>query len=160
MEENLKNIVNIALELTKAAGCNATRAGAEISVQSSFSVRNNTLDRLQSSTGSTLFIQLFIDGRFGFYSTNRTEIDELKEFISKAAEATRLIAPDPDRILPPRELLFYGKEEDLGQFDSKYPAPYMMLQLYSLNHSHLFLFAPVLYFRLNFPYLFLRKLPA
>ena len=79
MEENLKNIVNIALELTKAAGCNATRAGAEISVQSSFSVRNNTLDRLQSSTGSTLFIQLFIDGRFGFYSTNRTEIDELKD---------------------------------------------------------------------------------
>lgn len=120
MEENLKNIVNIALELTKAAGCNATRAGAEISVQSSFSVRNNTLDRLQSSTGSTLFIQLFIDGRFGFYSTNRTEKDELKEFINKAAEATRLIAPDPDRILPPRELLFYGKEEDLGQFDSKY----------------------------------------
>ena len=61
MEENLKNIVNIALELTKAAGCNATRAGAEISVQSSFSVRNNTLDRLQSSTGSTIYVQLFID---------------------------------------------------------------------------------------------------
>lgn len=117
MEKNIKNIVNTALDMAMDAGCSASRAGAEISVQSSFSVRNNVLDRLQSSTGSTLFLQLFIEGRYGYYSTNRTEIDELREFIGKASEATRLIAPDKDRVLPPRELLFKGEAKELGQYD-------------------------------------------
>ncbi|MDD2490685.1 MAG: TldD/PmbA family protein [Bacteroidales bacterium] len=120
MEENIKNIVDRALEMAKNAGCSDSRAGAEISVQSSFSVRNNMLDRLNSSTGSTLFLQLFIDGRYGYYSTNRTDEKELKEFIGKAAEATKLIAPDHDRILPPKELLFKGETKDLGQFDPSY----------------------------------------
>ena len=120
MEENLREIVNVALEMAKEAGCNSSRVGAEISIQSSYSVRNNRLDRLQSSTGSNLFLQLFINGKFGFFSTNKTETRELKAFINKAAEATQLIEPDLDRILTPRELLFKGKIEDLGQFDEGY----------------------------------------
>ena len=120
MEKNIKQIVSLALDMAKGAGCSASRAGAEISVQSSFSVRNNVLDRLHSSTGSTLFLQLFIDGRYGYYSTNRTEADELKNFIDKAAEATKLLAPDNDRVLPDKDLLFTGIAKDLGQFDSDF----------------------------------------
>ena len=78
MEENLKNIVNIALELTKAAGCNATRAGAEISVQSSFSVRNNTLDRLQSSTGSTLLFNFSLTEALAFIQQTEQKKTNLK----------------------------------------------------------------------------------
>ncbi len=120
MTNNIKEIVNRALEMAEEAGCNASRAGAEISVQSSFTVRNNILDRLQSSTGSTLFLQLFTEGRYGYFSTNRTESDELRVFIRNAAEATRVIAPDSDRVLTPRELLYSGDNVDLGQYDNSF----------------------------------------
>lgn len=120
MFKNLKEVAQRALEIAMREGCRDVRVGSDMLIQSSFSVRNDNLDRLHQSTGSSLYLQLYVDGRYGYYSTNRTEERELKAFIKNAVEATRLISYDPDRVLPPKELYFKGKEFDLNQFDSSY----------------------------------------
>jgi len=120
MFKNLKEVAQRALERAMKEGCRDVRVGSDMLIQSSFSVRNDKLDRLHQSTGSSLYLQLYVDGRYGYYSTNRTEERELNAFIKNAVEATRLISYDPDRVLPSKELYFKGKEFDLKQFDNSY----------------------------------------
>jgi len=55
---------------------------------------------LQQSNGCGLTLRLFVDGRYGTYSTNRLEKEELERFISNGIACTRLLTPDPDRVLP------------------------------------------------------------
>ena len=100
MFKNLKEVAQRALERAMKEGCRDVRVGSDMLIQSSFSVRNDKLDRLHQSTGSSLYLQLYVDGRYGYYSTNRTEERELNAFIKNAVEATRLISYDPDRVLP------------------------------------------------------------
>jgi len=120
MFKNLKEVAQRALEIAMKEGCRDVRVGSDMLIQSSFSVRNDNLDRLHQSTGSSLYLQLYVDGRYGYYSTNRTEERELNAFIKNAVEATRLISFDPDRVLPSKDLYFKGKEFDLKQFDNSY----------------------------------------
>lgn len=106
-----------ALAMAQRHGAQQARVSLSIGIQNSFSVLNNRLDRLQSANDHSLFIQLYIDGRYGAYSTNRLEKEELDAFIKEAAEATRLLAPDTCRQLPPKELYYRGGYKELGQFD-------------------------------------------
>ncbi|MFA6334770.1 MAG: TldD/PmbA family protein [Bacteroidales bacterium] len=118
MSTNPKDAAVKALEVSLAKGCQAARICLNISAQSSCSVRNDKLDRLQQSTSSSLYIQLFVDGRYGTFSTNRTEPEEVANFIGKGIEATRFLTPDPCRSLPDKALYYTGGGEDLRQYDS------------------------------------------
>src|SRR3989339_1295359 len=95
MSLNPKETAVKALEISLNKGCQAARISLNIAKQCSYSVRNDKLDRLQQSTGSSLYIQLYVDSRYGSFSTNRTEADEIGNFIGKGIEATRLLTPDP-----------------------------------------------------------------
>jgi len=119
-QHKLKDAASYALECAKKNGCSAARISLNINTQSSYSVRNNKLDRLQQAAGSSLFIQLFIDNRYGTFSTNRIEKEELDDFIKKGCEATKLLAPDALRSLPDPSLYYSGSLNPLNQFDQKY----------------------------------------
>lgn len=106
-----------ALEIARKYGCKHIRITLGSNTQSSYSVRNNKTDRIQQAKSSSLFLQLFIDGRYGSFSTNRTSREELDSFINKASQATRLLSPDDNRILPDPSLYFTGEGEDLLQYD-------------------------------------------
>ncbi len=111
--------VDMALQMASDAGARQARIILEKDVENSATVINDKVDKLLSSSGSTMFIQLFIDGRYGSFSTNMLRSDELRKFISSAAEATRLIAPDDCRSLPESEICFHGKGPDLAQYDGR-----------------------------------------
>ncbi|OFX82148.1 MAG: hypothetical protein A2X20_08025 [Bacteroidetes bacterium GWE2_40_15] len=118
MTERDKDIARVAMELAIKNGCSGSRITMSVNTQSSFSVRNDKLDRLMQANSSSLYIQLFTDGRYSSFSTNRTEEKELKQFISKAVDITRLVSPDKNRLLPKQEYYFKGEERDLGQYDN------------------------------------------
>lgn len=120
LSTNPKDAAINALEVSLAKGCQAARICLNISTQSSCSVRNDKLDRLQKSTGSSLYIQLYTDGRYGSFSTNRTDPEEVARFIGKGIEATRLLTPDPCRSLPDKSLYYTGGGRDLEQYDSSF----------------------------------------
>lgn len=114
-----KNCAENALEYAIKHGANGARVTLNKGIQSNFSVLNNKLDRLQSCSDRSLYIQLFVDGRYGAYSTNRLEDKELQSFLKNAIAATKLITPDKDRTLPCPELYYKENKADLEQFDPK-----------------------------------------
>lgn len=120
MRDKIKETARFALELSIKYGCRESRIITDINTQSSYTVRDDKLDRLNRSTGSSLFVQLYVDDKFGNYSSNRTEPKELENFIKNAVTATRLIAADPFRSLPPKELYYTGGKPDLKQCDNSF----------------------------------------
>ena len=110
-------IVETALQMAREAGATQARIALERSIENSATVLDNQLDKMLSSSGSTLFIQLYIDGCYGSFSTNRLDPDALRSFIRNAADSTRLMTRDECRRLPYPALCYHGPEVDLQQYD-------------------------------------------
>jgi len=116
-QDNESTAIQTALETAEKCGAEAVRLTYNKTKHSSYTVRNEKLDRLQQATGSSLFLQLYADGRYGTFSTNRMEREELKKFIIKSIDTTRLLTEDPFRSLPERDLCYKGGGADLMQRD-------------------------------------------
>jgi PmbA protein len=122
IKNKIKNIAGYALDSCLKNGCTAARLTLNNNIQSSYSVRNDKLDRLQQANGSSLYVQIFTEGKYGAYSTNRMERHELDNFISNAVDATKYLTPDNCRVLPDKSLYYKGKGEGLEQYDSSFPS--------------------------------------
>jgi len=112
-----KEIVQAALQMAREAGATHARINLERDIENSATVINNEVDKLLSSSGSTLFLQLFIDGRYGSSSTNMLQKDALRDFIRKSVEAARMLSKDECRTLPDPAICFSGETVDLKQYD-------------------------------------------
>lgn len=115
-----KDIAQAALDIAMRNGANAARITVNEGYDSSFSILEGELDTLQQSIGAAIFIQLFADGRYGSFSTNKMDKKELDAFIKEAVASTKLLAKDDCRHLPDKALYYKGKEYDLGQNDDTY----------------------------------------
>lgn len=117
MELKEKDIAHKALEIALKQGCSQARITFNANTQSSYSVRDNKIDRIHRAKGSSLYIQLFNKGKYGSFSTNRIEEKELEKFIKNGAQATLLLTPDIYRSLPDKTLYYNGQDQDLNQYD-------------------------------------------
>ncbi len=115
-----KELAKWAMEYALHRGCEAARVLLYEGSDTEFEVRNDQLDRLQQSTERQLAFHLFVDGRYGAFSTNRLVKEELTTFIGEAVDAVRYLAPDRDRKLPAPELYFKGNAPSLQLFDEAY----------------------------------------
>lgn len=112
-------IAALAVGMALEYGADHARAIVEQNLENSVTVLGSETDRIMSSISRTLFLHIFIEGRFGSFTTNMLREEELRRFISSAVEATRLIAKDPCRGLPDPTLYYRGGGADLGQYDSR-----------------------------------------
>lgn len=119
MEEKQKEIALKALEIALKQGCSQARIALNSNSQSSYRVRDNKMDRILQAKGSSLYIQLFNQGKYGSFSTNRIQESELEKFIKNGAQATLLLTPDNYRSLPNKNLYYNQENQDLGQYDKK-----------------------------------------
>jgi PmbA protein len=87
---------------------------------SSFEVRDMKIDRLTQASESGLIIHLFVDGRYGSFSTNRLEKSELEKFIQNGVDSTRYLAVDEARTLPDPSLYYKGGGKDLELADPRF----------------------------------------
>ena len=115
-----KLIVQQALEMALRAGADQARVVLTESSLNTYSLLDGELERLQHSLSSSLYFQLYVDGRYGTFSTNRMEPGDFDKYLREAVESTRLLAPDPCRTLPQKELYFEGEAADLQQDDPTY----------------------------------------
>jgi PmbA protein len=95
-----KDTVRWALDFARKEGCQQVRVSLDTASGSSFDVRDMKVDCLRKKEETSLHLHLFVDGRFGSFSTNRLHFDELQPFIRNAICATRLLAQDLHRTLP------------------------------------------------------------
>lgn len=99
------HIARRCMELAAKYGANASRVSLSKSIMDSVSVLNGELDKVTHSADRSVYIYLFVDGRFGTFSTNRLVEEELDSFIAKAVDTVRMLAVDNCRQLPSRERL-------------------------------------------------------
>jgi len=101
-------------------GCQAVRISLYNGSNSAFEIRDMKIDRLQQASENSMSLSLFVDGRFGSFSTNRLDKKELETFIKNGVDSTRYVAEDLARTLPDASLYYKGGGNDLQLLDSTF----------------------------------------
>ncbi len=81
-------------------GASAVRINLNKNVSDAYTVLNGELDKVSHSADRSIYIYIFADNRYGTFSTNRLEINELESFIEKAIGMVRMLGEDKCRQLP------------------------------------------------------------
>lgn len=115
-----KDIARLALETALKYGASDCSINMSESVQTSVSYLNGEIEKLQESSSASMKIALFTEGRYGVFSTNRMDPDELRSFIRRCIDSCRLLEPDACRTMPDRNLYYKGGMPDLRLLDGKY----------------------------------------
>ena len=114
-----KKLAQWAMEYALKNGCQAAKLVLYTNSNSSFELRDGKMDRLQQSTENGLGLNLYVDGRFGSFSTNRLDKKELETLITNGIESTRYLAVDESRMLADPVRYYKGGKPDLQLFDKK-----------------------------------------
>lgn len=114
-----KKLAQWAMEYALKNGCQAAKLVLYTNSNSSFELRDGKMDRLQQSTENGLGLNLYVDGRFGSFSTNRLDKKELETLITNGIESTRYLAVDESRMLADPARYYKGGKPDLQLFDKK-----------------------------------------
>ncbi len=91
-----ENCLDFALD----AGAEKARASLSKNIMSIVSTLDGEVDKVTGCLDRSISLNLFVDGRYGTFSTNKLEKGALREFISRAVRTTRMLAPDACRDLP------------------------------------------------------------
>lgn len=113
-KETARWVMDFALQ----NGCQAARVSVITANNNSFEYRNTQLDKLHQSSENKLYIELFVDGRYGSFSTNRIEVKELETFIREGIISTKYLAEDTFRQLPDPKRYYQENGKSLDLYDA------------------------------------------
>ncbi|MCL2074173.1 MAG: TldD/PmbA family protein [Marinilabiliaceae bacterium] len=119
ISDNNKKLAQWALDYALKKGCQAARVKIFSGSKYDVEVRNMQIDKLLQASENSMVLHLFVDGRYGSFSTNRMDKKELEKFISNGIDSSRYLAEDKARTLPDKSL-YYNGNEDLQLYDSKF----------------------------------------
>ena len=129
-KKSMKNIINPneeallrkCLEIAREYGAQKARVVLSKGCLDSIAILNGEVDKVSHCLDRAVSLNLFVDGRYGTFSINRLEYDALKDFIIKAIDTVRMLAPDSCRDLPDPSRLEKGALTglELGVCDSSY----------------------------------------
>ena len=114
-----KELAQWAMDFALQNGCQACRISIHTGTECHFDYRDLLLEKLQQASESSMNIELFVDGRYGSFSTNRMHKQEIEKFIKQGIVSTRYLEPDECRVLPDIALCFDGKAPDLNLYDKQ-----------------------------------------
>lgn len=112
-----KELARWAMDECLRKGCQAVRIFMYSGTNTDFDVRDRQLDKLQQSTENQMVLNMFVDQRYGSFSTNRMDKAEIGRFIDKAIESVRYLAEDACRQLPDPARYYQGGKSDLSLYD-------------------------------------------
>lgn len=116
-----KDIARWAMQLSLQNGCQAARVSIITGNNNSFEYRNTQLDKLHQSSENKLYIELFVDGRYGTFSTNRIDKSGLETFIKEGITSTKYLSTDTFRQLPDASRYYKGNGlQDLDLYDDSF----------------------------------------
>lgn len=115
-------IAHKAMEMAIDCGCPALKVVLMNNHECNIDVRNGYIERMQQATSTSLAMNLLIDGRDGFFYTNRLNEKDLIAFIKQAVETTRILEPDENRTLPDPNRYYKGNGPNLQNCDTALPS--------------------------------------
>ena len=95
-----KKITRASLEMALEAGASKARASLSKNTMSIVATLDGEVDKVTGCLDRSISLNLFVDGRYGTFSTNKLDEESLRAFIGKAVDTTRMLAADACRDLP------------------------------------------------------------
>jgi PmbA protein len=114
---NLSDVGQQVVELARSLGAEEAAVGVTASVYSDLAQRDGQLEKCQESRSLSVGLELMVEGRFSTHSTNDLRPDALREFLTRAVDATRFLEPDENRRLADPEQMGWA-EDDLDVDDA------------------------------------------
>ena len=120
-----------------ANGADSARVNLNKSSIDGCNMLNGELDKVTHAADRSIYLYLYVNGRYGTFSTNMLEKDKLEDFIIKAIDMVRMLGEDLCRRLPDpsrteksartgRELGLYDEALELSDSDSRLARAYAM----------------------------------
>ena len=100
LEMDEKMMTQECLKMAFEAGASKARASLSKNTMNIVATLDGEVDKVTACLDRSITVNLFVDGRYGTFSTNKLETEALRSFIGRAVETTRMLAPDPCRDLP------------------------------------------------------------
>ncbi|KAA6300529.1 MAG: Metalloprotease PmbA [Candidatus Ordinivivax streblomastigis] len=119
ISNNNKKLAQQVMDFALKNGCQAAKVNLYSGSNTSFELRDGKTDKLQQASENGLSISLYVNGRYGNYSTNRLNKKELESFIRNGIDSTAYLVADEARVLPDPERYYKGGKPDLQLFDAK-----------------------------------------
>ena len=117
--------IEIARKCIKTAlekGADSARISLNKSVSDSVTILNGETDKVSHAADRSLYFYIFTDGKYGTFSTNRIEEDEIDGFIENAISMVKMLGDDSYRRLPELERTAKDAKDgmELGLYDHSY----------------------------------------
>lgn len=81
-------------------GAEGARVSLSKNVLDTVALLNGDIDKVTHCADRSIYLYLYIDGKYGTYSTNLLENEQLEDFVRRAVDATRMLTRDEFRKLP------------------------------------------------------------
>ncbi len=123
MIENYElELAGLAMKLASEEGALKSRVCLSKSVSDIISTLDGEIDKVSHCLDRGLSLTLFVDGRFGTFSTNQLDEASLRAFVRSAVAMTRILAEDTLRDLPDpaRCCKSAVNGDELGLYDVEY----------------------------------------
>lgn len=119
---NETEIIRDTVEYAARHGAAACRISLNKNVMDTYTMFNGSLDKVAHCADCSVYIYLYVNGRYATFSTNKLGKKDLEDFIDKAIVMTAVLEEDKSQTLPPRDRLakdaLTGME--LGLYDPVY----------------------------------------
>lgn len=100
ISETEKALVQDSIALALEKGAEHVRITFNRNTEDLIGTLNGEVDKITRCEDRSMSITLFVDGRYGAFSTNKLDKASLGDFIADAIATVRMFAPDPLRRLP------------------------------------------------------------
>lgn len=100
IDNNEISIARFCIDSALRHGASGARVSLTKSMIDSSMMLNGELDKVTHSADRSIYMYIYADGRYGTFSTNRLEKEELEDFIGKAISMVRMLGEDLCRTLP------------------------------------------------------------
>ncbi len=118
------NIARHCISYALANGADAVRVSLNDSTMDSCTLLNGVLDKVTHAADRSIYFYIFADNRYGTFSTNRLETEDLEKFIIQSITMVRMLGEDKFRSLPSPERTAKDARtgRELGMYDCRYEA--------------------------------------
>lgn len=98
-------IADKSVQMALDAGASAVMVSLDKAKTEIYALLDGEIDNIRQTGDRSLTFNIYADGKYGTFSTNRLEEDSLRDFLCKAVETVRMLVADPFRGLPEKKAL-------------------------------------------------------
>ena len=92
-----------SVQMALDAGASAVMVSLDKAKTEIYALLDGEIDNIRQTGDRSLTFNIYADGKYGTFSTNRFEEDSLRDFLCKAVETVRMLVADPFRGLPDKK---------------------------------------------------------